>query len=1137
MKRLILHSTLSAIFTATLASLVLSPAHAAPGTLSRAPLFIAAKVPPNIFFMLDDSGSMNWGMPTDGVGSRTIVELYYYTTIPSTGIQWRMWCKGANLLAYDANTTYKPWPANLPGTSTPFANQTDLTRVQTNPRYPGSLYSSENLIIGGGANATVNLSAAPVIEWTDNDGDGQYSASECATSYSDSRVKRADDPSFTAAERINFANWFAYYRTRQHATKSAITEIASTSSARMGVATLHGNNGVGLPIKDMSVTINKTNFLNDIVSFRSSGGTPLRRSLNNVGLYFDKASSTPSQLRIGSPPSPILPVSQGGECQQNFAMLMTDGSWNGSNTGVGDQDANAANPYVYPAHRDNPVTQGDTLADVAMKWYSKDLAPLLTAKVPIQTGADESNLDENSEQHLVTFGVAFGPNGTVTSDPTDRNDTSFVWPIPNTSQRRVDDLRHASYNGRGQFLSASDTESLALALQNVLSDIDSRQGSASAVSFDKGQVSSGTDIFTASFDTTKWSGNLKSVNINESQGKFTTPNWEAAEKLDNRTNISTRRIYTWGTDSTNTPNGVLFKWRTSNPQSAEMINDLKKNPGSGSDTSPYSQSKGRLNFLRGDRSQEATGLIRERDSRLGDIINSAPSFVGIPQSNWPNTSSFGSAVKTYSAFQAGLTSSPRAEMVYVGANDGMLHGFRASDGEELVAYMPSSPISNSNSNGYHKLTESGYGHQYYVDGSPVTTDVYIKTEPTGSTDWRTVLIGGLRGGGRGYYALDVTDPSAFSNSQTAAAKTVLWEFTNQHDNDLGFSYSTPQITMMNNNKWAVIFGNGYNAAGTDKAKLFILFIEKGIDGSWTLGTDYLKLDTNAGTVTNKNGLSSPTLLDIDGNGTTDRVYAGDLLGNMWAFDLSNNSSSNWSIANSGSPLFAAGTTKPITTKPTIKKSVGILDTTLNAPNYMVYFGTGQYLAVGDASNTASQSFYGILDSGSSVSSSNLVEQILSSDTVAKTRTLSTNTVNYESTDKGWFINLPLSGERMVVDSSIKDGNIRFNVQIPKSSPCSSGGFSYQLAADAMTGTQPTTRLFDTNNDGVVDLNDEIVAGKEFNGLLSTTVFYNGWSITGTTDNTNNNSGAAGLLLGPPPYIVPPVATVKLKSWIQLIKQP
>jgi hypothetical protein len=220
------------------------------------------------------------------------------------------------------------------------------------------------------------------------------------------------------------------------------------------------------------------------------------------------------------------------------------------------------------------------------------------------------------------------------------------------------------------------------------------------------------------------------------------------------------------------------------------------------------------------------------------------------------------------------------------ANDGMLHGFDDDTGAEVIAYVPNLLSSSNIGDGLHYLTESNYVHKFYVDLTPTLSDVYLSTG--GATAWHTILVGGLRGGGRGFYALDVTNPGLFSEAN--ADKLVMWEFSSSDDIDLGYTYSRPVIAYTNAGTWVAIFGNGYNDLGSGEASLFIVDIEKGVDGDWQSG-DYIKLSTGVGTAASRNGLASPALADIDGNGTVDRVYAGDLEGNLWAFDMENPNSS------------------------------------------------------------------------------------------------------------------------------------------------------------------------------------------------------------------------------------------------------
>lgn len=270
-----------------------------------------------------------------------------------------------------------------------------------------------------------------------------------------------------------------------------------------------------------------------------------------------------------------------------------------------------------------------------------------------------------------------------------------------------------------------------------------------------------------------------------------------------------------------------------------------------------------MNYLRGDRSNENIGYnFRRRNSALGDIVDSDPQYVGAPRYRYPDNLE----VKPYSAFRT--TFEDRQPMVYVGANDGMLHAFAETDGRELLAYIPNKVFSN-----LPLLSRNDYIHRYFVNEAPTVVDAFLPGHGA-EGNWRTVLVGGLGRGGQGIYALDVTDPSSFSEAN--AARIVLWEFDDEDDADLGYTYGSPSIAKMHNGKWVAVFGNGYNnseadghASTTGRAYLFIVDIET--------GKLIKKIDTGVGTTGTPNGLASPALIDTNGDFVVDYIYAGDLL--------------------------------------------------------------------------------------------------------------------------------------------------------------------------------------------------------------------------------------------------------------------
>jgi type IV pilus assembly protein PilY1 len=531
-----------------------------------------------------------------------------------------------------------------------------------------------------------------------------------------------------------------------------------------------------------------------------------------------------------------------------------------------------------------------------------------------------------------------------------------------------------------------------------------------------------------------------------------------------------------------------------------MMADLKTNPDGSVSNDAAGQA--RLEYIRGDRSNENNGYaFRSRQSLLGDIVHSGPVYVGAPSLGWPDTTPFpDSSGSRYSDFKNGAAKN-REGVIYVGSNDGMLHAFSAANGKELFAYVPNLIATTDQDSGYHYLTDPGYTHNWYVDLTPTVSDAFLNVG--GSTGWHTLLIGGLRGGGRGLFALNVTDPSDFDEAH--ADKVVMWEFSQADDPDLGYTYSQPTIALANNGKWVAIFGNGYNDTGDGEAKLFILDIEAGQDG-WQTG-DYIEITTKAGDTSNRNGLATPALADIDGNGTVDRVYAGDLEGNMWAFDLSGSSSGSWDVAYSDggnpAPLFTTQSGQPITSKPVLAyhPSIPNQSSPSNAPNLMVYFGTGQYLVLPDRNDTSTQSFYGVWDRGDKqLDISNLVEQTF--DSSYTQRVLSRNFVDYSS-KHGWRFDLPTAGERVITTAVARADTVFFNTFIPRTNdPCELSEYGYKFAVDMLTGGSPAENVVDANNDGIVDDDDYIdssqavTAAIQQDGYLPEPVFIEDFAFTG-----------------------------------------
>ena len=647
-------------------------------------------------------------------------------------------------------------------------------------------------------------------------------------------------------------------------------------------------------------------------------------------------------------------------------------------------------------------------------------------------------------------------------------------------------LKDTADNAGGNVYAASDGQKLKNALNAIFNNTIA-VSSAASVASNSTSLNTSSLIYQAQFDGADWSGQLRAFSISTTNGSISsTPTWDT--DVVGFPAFGSRKVYSYNAA------GIDFKFSA---MSAAQKTSLQL-PSESTDV----EAKKRVTYILGDQSDEqvfnasgtlVSGIFRARKKLLGDIVHSSPWFVGADNFGYvtlPSTEG-----SSYASFLT--TKATRTQMLYVGANDGMLHAFNAKTGSESFAYVPSELIPK-----LVKLTDPAYGkslaHDYFVDGVQRAGDAYF------GSSWHTVLVGSTGAGGRSVYALDVTDPDNFDETN------VLWEFNDSNDVDMGYTLAEPTIARMANGKWAAIVPNGYNSSG-DKAVLFIIDLET--------GAQIAKLDTKAGNSTTPNGLSSAIPVDTDGDHNVDAIYAGDLLGNLWKFDVSGAAAGSWKIAYGTStapePLFIAkdssGTRQPITAKP----QAGLHPVS----GTMIYFGTGQYFAVNDQIVGATpqvQSYYAIRDNFSSsvtttpVVRTDLQQQSILAESSAGYRLTSNNTVNYAS-QKGWYMNLQppsptaAQGERVVSASLLRNNRIVFVTLIPNSTTCGSGGSSWLMEMDAVSGarlatpafdlsadgkfdTSDNVAFFDTNGDGTIDGSDRkyVVAGKKLKGGASNT---------------------------------------------------
>ncbi len=791
--------------------------------------------------------------------------------------------------------------------------------------------------------------------------------------------------------------------------------------------------------------------------------TPVAESLYEITRYFRGLDSYYNKNTTYTSPVQY-------RCQENHVVVITDGL----------PTYDSSFPSSFPTE-DADVPSGSSLPD----WDG--LAP----STPLPSNdADRTNPDHYPQYsdgtgehesyegaHLYLDDIAkFGYDIDLRKGGTDLEGASFDDPkFPKQTMRTstigfaapYQMLKDAAEYGGGQYYSANNASELTQALQAALGNILSITSSAAAVAANSGRLQTDSHLYQTQFFTGEWYGHLHAIPLDETDGSLLPAVWDAQTQLDahhdDYTATSDSRNMITYDDSLNnsTSAGKPFQW---NDLSQPMKDMLHRNAAG----VPDGEGEARLRYLRGDNANEGKGNnYRQRDHILGDIIHSAPFYVGEP----PFPDILGN---DYSVFYS--THANRTPMIYVGANDGMLHAFNANTGNEALAYVPYAVF-----NHLSQLTTPVYSHRYYVDGAPTVGDARgnFGNARCGAVSpcWRSILVSGLRRGGQGLFALDVTDPSQFQ--ETNASTLVLWEFTDADAADLGYTYSQPSIVKMANDKWAAVFGNGYNnteadghVSSTGNAVLYIVFLDGGLDGVWTADTDYIKIDTGVGetlAIPSPNGLATPAVADVDSDFIADYIYAGDLRGNVWKFDVTDANPQSWK--SQPTRLFTAASAsgpQPITVRPEVGRHYyadeGIL----------VYVGTGKYLEMSDNSLTGpSHTMYAIWDkldgNTSAVDRSELLRQEILPDP-ATVRVISDKAIDWDQ-HMGWYIDLIAAGERHASRPLLRNERLIFTTIIPNAEVCGTGGSSWLMEVNAFSGSRLDVSPFDYNGDEKIDDDD------------------------------------------------------------------
>jgi type IV pilus assembly protein PilY1 len=780
-----------------------------------------------------------------------------------------------------------------------------------------------------------------------------------------------------------------------------------------------------------------------------------------------------------------------------------------TNPTYGNQDNDSTNVFeqrassvygpggYYDGNLSNTVFNGlnytsiGTLADVAMYYYKTDLRP--PGSKNYNTGLDVSTdnvptaqgVDQNPAQHMVTFTIGLGVDGYLTYDTSTTNPSYLSadylnirngtvgacvwtpgnvcdWPqVPegtgyNDDPAKDDDLWHAAINGRGSYLSAKNPQSLLRGLARDLAVIQTQVGAAAASATSTPNITATNNaIYSTTFRTAYWDGEMVARTVDPSSGVVSsTVTWSAKTQLIAKVGSSSdsRTIYTLSGGSL-----APFNYSNLDPTAQGYFNNKcsvlsQCSALQGPDQTIVNSGASLIGYLRG-QSQYADGThFRSRTDTnsnltnvLGDLVDSRPAVVNVPMRHYADPA-IGPGNQTYAAFAA--ANANRQSVVYVGANDGMLHAFDAATGNELWAYVPRMLLPKM-----YLLSDISYGtqHAFFVDGSPEVVDV----QSTSDGLWHTLLIVGMNDGGRGYAAFDVTNPSS---------PQFLWEFCNDStmcshsDANLGLTFGNPVITKRSyDNKWVVLLTSGYNNVSPGDGGGHLYEVDP------FSGAILRQASTGVGSTTTPSGLSRITAManNPDTDNTSQYVYGGDLQGNLWRFNLGG---ATISVSAMATLQDAAGKVQSITTRPEVGK-------VNNTP--VVFVGTGRMLGLTDLQSTPpgnwsyQSSLYALADTGSSVgnprSNATIVKQTFSSFSATQLIS-SSNPVNIP-TNIGWYIDFQTTGERVNIDPQLALGTLFVATNVPNSTACAAGGDSwfYQFnyangspvsgAANNVTGTK------------------------------------------------------------------------------------
>jgi len=728
-------------------------------------------------------------------------------------------------------------------------------------------------------------------------------------------------------------------------------------------------------------------------------GTPLAETMCVVLDYYKGDYNDPDNIFLGGSTSLSSPLQH--ECQQNFVIVVTDGFTYAD-------DFNGRLPDWLPP--DGLDVEEDGMKHDPQGWlndghgnwgwrnYSGNGTDYMDDIAQYMAQNDFCDSSEG-DQVIYTYTIGFLVDFPLLIDTAD-----------------VD-------HGNGEYMLTTSAEELAVALEDAITDIINRTSSGTAAAVLSTSLKTGNMLYSAKFTPLNWSGELQAFALPFADGS--RPVWSAGELLEAR-DAATRSIYTAKIDTWYQTVNVRETFDTS------------------LDNSLSDDDRDVINWVRGEHVEDFRdrGAPGGSEWKLGDIIYSSPIVVGPPRG--PHLES------SYSDFKQQWKDRP--PVIYVGANDGMLHCFDAYTGQERWAFIPHCfAYETYYSDGYYEdevnledledLTSPNYieNHRYFVDGNCVSADVYIDPDFNGISEWRTILICGLRGGGSGYICMDITNPDD---------PKPIWSYRYY---GMGESWCLPSVGRINfsgYDTWVMVIGTGPDP-GDDpyydgKMKFYVVEI----------GSGYPLLSKKVCNLSNNMTMGIANI-DYNQDGYLDFLYTGDRKGRIWKYDTTCDSIFKDKLFLARS---ASDDIQPIMVMPTL-----FLD---KYNRVMVQFGTGKFFEPQDRLDMTPQSFYGIIDDNSGTPDGPWKRADMAD------QSDSTNFQEIEGT-RGFFIDLPVTGERVITESVFFDGITFFTSFVPTQDVCDIGGAAYLYFIEYYSGKAFERPVVDINKDNQVNQDDYV----------------------------------------------------------------